>query len=82
MIRSGGDDPLADVAVLDAPARQLELGRRPTLLRPALVVSHQGTRHVLDLSPPFDLGAGAVGAVVAGAWWDQLAELGAHTPGH
>jgi len=79
--RAGGDDPLADVTILDAAPRQLELGPRPNALRPALVVSDAGTRHVLDLSPPFDLGAGAVGAVVAGAWWDQLAELGARTPG-
>ena len=77
----GADDPLADVMVLDAPVRQLELGPRPNPLRPALVVTHQGTRHVLTLSPPFDLGAGAVGAVVAGAWWSQLAELGARTAG-
>jgi hypothetical protein len=77
---ASADDPLADVTVLDAPVRQLELGPRPNLLRPALVVTHAGTRHVITLSPPFDLGAGAVGAVVAGAWWSQLAELGAHTP--
>jgi hypothetical protein len=79
--KGDGDDPLADVTVLDATPRELELGRRPNALRPALVVTHDGTRHVLDLSPPFDLGAGAVGAVVARAWWEQLAELGARTPG-
>jgi hypothetical protein len=70
-------DPLGGRAVLDAPVADVELGRRPGLLRPALVVSHDGTTHVLDLSPGFDLGAGAVGAVVAQAWWDQLAERGA-----
>jgi hypothetical protein len=77
MPAGGADDPLAGMAVLDAPVHELELGRRPHLLRPSLVVAHQGTVHVLDLSPPFDLGAGAVGAVVAAAWWDQLAERGA-----
>jgi hypothetical protein len=76
-----GDDPLADVTVLDAPVRQIELGGRPTMVRPSLALTHAGTRHVFDLSPPFDLGAGAVGAVVAAAWWDQLAEVGARTPG-
>jgi hypothetical protein len=77
--RRDGDDPLADVTVLDAPARQLELGRRPRWLRPSLVVTHQGIRHVFELSPPSDLGAGPVGAVVAAAWWDQLVEVGART---
>jgi hypothetical protein len=77
--RDAAGDPLADVTVLDAPARQLELGRRPRWLRPSLVVTHQGTRHVFDLSPPSDLGAGPVGAVVAAAWWDQLVEVGART---
>jgi hypothetical protein len=77
--RPGTDDPLADVAILDAPVRQIELGGRPTLVRPALVAVHDGTRHVFDLSPQFDLGAGAVGAVVAAAWWDQLVEVGART---
>lgn len=75
------DDHLADVTVLDASPRELELGPRPNALRPALVVTHDGTRHVLDLSPSFDLGAGTVGAVVARAWWEQLAELGARVPG-
>jgi len=73
----GGPDPLAEVTVLDAAPRQLELGSRPTLFRPNLVVDHQGTRHVFDLSAPFDLGSGAVGAVVTAAWWDQLLEVGA-----
>lgn len=79
--RADADDPLADVTILDAPPRQLQLGSRPNPLRPALVVTHDGTRHVFDLSPAFDLGAGAVGAVVARAWWDQLVELGARPPG-
>jgi hypothetical protein len=74
------DDPLADVTVLDAPSRQLELGPRPHWLRPALAVTHDGTHHLFDLSPPFDLGAGAVGAVVSAAWWDQLVDRGAHPP--
>ena len=74
-----GDDPLAEVTVLDAPVREVELGHRPRWTSPALVVDHQGTHHVFDLSPQWDLGAGAVGALVAGAWWDQLAELGART---
>ena len=47
------------------------------LIQRQLVVTHAGTTHVLDLSPAFDLGAGAVGAVVTQAWWDQLAERGA-----
>jgi hypothetical protein len=74
-----GADPLAEVAVLDAPVREVELGRRPGWTRPALVLDHQGTHHVFDLSPQWDLGAGAVGALVAAAWWDQLAERGART---
>jgi hypothetical protein len=71
------DDPLGGLAVLDAPVGEVELGPRPSLVRPALVVTHDGTTHVLDLSPAFDLGAGAVGAIVSQAWWDQLAERGA-----
>jgi hypothetical protein len=74
-----GDDRLGDVTVLDARPTDLSLGARPTWRRPQLTVRHGGTVHVLDLSPPADLGAGAVGAVVAAAWWDQLAELGAST---
>jgi hypothetical protein len=74
-----GSDPLAGVAVLDAPVREVALGPRPGWTRPALVVDHNGAHHVLDLSPQWDLGAGAVGALVAAAWWDQLAELGART---
>jgi len=74
---TGTGDALAGVAVLDAPVRELELGPRPTWRRPALVVRHQGTTHVLDLAPTFDLGAGVVGAAVAAGWWDQLAERGA-----
>ena len=77
---AGADDPLADVTVLDAPVRQLELGPAPTRCGRRWSSAHQGTRHVLTLSPPFDLGAGAVGAVVAGAWWTQLAELGRPHP--
>jgi len=74
-----GRDPLGDVAILDAPVREVELGRRPTWTNSALVVDHRGTHHVFDLSPQWDLGAGGVGALVAAAWWDQLAELGART---
>jgi hypothetical protein len=70
-------DPLGGLRVLDAPVRELELGRRPTWLRPALVVTHQGTSHAFDLSPTFDLGSGTVGALVSSAWWDQLVDRGA-----
>lgn len=74
---SDAADPLAGVAILDAPAPALRLGPRPRWRRPALVVHDDDVVHVLELSPPWDLGGGSAGAVVAAAWWDQLHELGA-----
>lgn len=70
-------DPADEVLVFDLAPDQMLLGPRPTMLRPGLTFSAEGTVHVVEFSPPMDLGAGLVGAVVAGAWYDQLVERGA-----
>lgn len=75
---SGPIDPTDEITVFDTSPRDIELGPRPTALRPALTLTIDGSLHVIEFSPPMDLGAGVVGAIVAGAWFDQLLELGAH----
>ena len=52
-------------------------GRRPTIMRPQLVMHIGGSEHVVEFTMPEDLAAGMLGAVIAGEWYDQLVELGA-----
>lgn len=68
-----------EILVFDAAPRDIQLGARPRAMRPALVLHIDGTDHHIEFTPPMDLGAGAVGAVVAAAWHDQLLERGART---
>ena len=68
-----------EVVVFDTAPRDIVLGPRPRLLRPALELTIDATTHLLEFTPPMDLGAGAVGAVVAAAWYDQLLGCGART---
>ena len=77
---SGSIDPADEITVFDAMPRDIELGSRPTALRPALDLRIDGSLHVIEFSPAMDLGAGVVGAIVSGAWYDQLLELGARVP--
>ncbi|NCY16063.1 MAG: hypothetical protein EBX39_04695 [Actinobacteria bacterium] len=70
-------DPSEVVTVFDVAPNQVRLGARPTMARPALTLTIDDTMHVIEFSPPMDLGAGVVGAIVAAAWYDQLLERGA-----
>jgi hypothetical protein len=70
-------DPTDEVTVFDVAPKQIQLGSRPTMARPALSLTIDGTLHVIEFSPPMDLGAGVVGAIVSAAWHDQLLERGA-----
>ena len=67
--------------MFDVAPAQIQLGARPTMVRPALVLTIEGTAHVIEFSPPMDLGAGLVGAIVSAAWYDQLLERGARSAG-
>ena len=75
---SGSIDPAEEITVFDATPGAIDLGPRPTALRPALDLRIEGTVHIIEFSPQMDLGAGVVGAIVSAAWYDQLLELGAH----
>jgi hypothetical protein len=66
--------------ILDVAPVELVLGMRPTWLRPTLEITANNTHHFIDFSLPSDLGSGAVGSVVAAAWFDQLVERGATSP--
>ena len=70
-------DPSDEVTVFDVAPHQLRLGARPTMSRPGLTFTIADTLHVIEFSPPMDLGAGIVGAIVSAAWYDQLLERGA-----
>jgi len=72
-------DPADEITVFDVAPPQIQLGARPTMTRPALALSIDGTEHVIEFSPPMDLGAGVVGAIVSAAWYDQLLERGARS---
>ena len=74
---SGSIDPAEEVTVFDTSPREIELGPRPTPMRPALNLTIDGSLHVVEFSPPMDLAAGVVGAIVSAEWYDQLIELGA-----
>lgn len=70
-------DPLSGTTAFDVRPDQIELGPRPTLTRPRLKLTIDGSLHVIEFTMPGDLAAGVVGSVVAAAWWDQLRALGA-----
>lgn len=72
-------DALSGTMAFDATPDRIELGPAPTMLRPRLHLSIDGTPHVLEFTMPDDLSAGLVGSVVSRAWWDQLRALGART---
>lgn len=74
--QAGTGSPLAGLAVLDAEPWELRLGPPPTLWRPQLVLYRDDTVHLLDLVPGWDLAGVGVGVLVAGAWYDQLREIG------
>jgi hypothetical protein len=50
------------------------------MMRPQLTMTINAVTHVIEFTMPEDLAAGMLGKVVAGAWFDQLVELGAKTP--
>ena len=70
-------DDLEGTTIFDAPPEEITLGRRPTIMRPQLVMHIGGSEHVVEFTMPEDLAAGMLGAVIAGEWYDQLVELGA-----
>lgn len=70
-------DPTDEITVFDVAPGQIALGARPTMTRPGLALTIDGTEHIIEFSPPMDLGAGLVGAIVSAAWYDQLIERGA-----
>ncbi len=74
-------DPSDEITVFDVTPAEIRLGARPTMSRPGLSLTIDGTEHVIEFSPPMDLGAGVVGAIVSAAWYDQLVERGARSAG-
>lgn len=70
-------DALSGTTAFDAPLTSVRLGARPTMLRPRLDLSIDGTTHVIEFTMPDDLAAGAVGSVLSREWWQQLRALGA-----
>lgn len=75
--RASSVDQAGDQLILDVAPAELALGMRPTWLRPTLEFTANNTHHFIEFSLPSDLGSGAVGSVVAAAWFDQLVERGA-----
>ena len=71
------DEELEGQTIFDAWPSDILLGPRPTTMRPQLTMTIDGMLHVLEFTMPEDLAAGMLGKVVAGAWYDQLVELGA-----
>jgi hypothetical protein len=61
----------------DAAINKTVLASKPGFWRPQLDLELGGTTHSLRFFPLWDLGATTVGPIVAGEWYDQLAELGA-----
>lgn len=70
-------DPVSGTTAFDVSPDAIGLGPRPTMVRPRLRFTIDGTLHVIELTMPGDLAAGAVGSVVAREWWQQLRSLGA-----
>jgi len=77
--RGETSDPLSGTMAFDARPEQIRLGPRPSLARPKLRLTIDGSLHVIELTMPGDLAAGVVGSVVAAEWWEQLRALGAQT---
>lgn len=77
--RGPTSDPLSGTFAFDVDPDAITLGPRPSMFRPRLRLTIDGTLHVIEFTMPGDLAAGAVGAVVAREWWDQLRAVGAHT---
>ena len=70
-------DALSGTTAFDVEPSAVHLGPRPSMLRPRLRLTIDGTVHVLEFTMPGDLAAGAVGAIVSREWWTQLRVLGA-----
>ena len=73
-------DELSSVELFDVTPPSIRLGMPPTWRRPQLRMEIEGVDHVIEFTMPGDIAAGILGSVCAGAWYDQLAELGASTP--
>lgn len=71
------DEDLEGQTIFDAWPSDIVLGTKPTVMRPQLLLTIDGVVHVIEFTMPEDLAAGMLGKVVAGAWFDQLVELGA-----
>jgi len=75
------DEDLEGQTIFDVWPDDIVLGPRPTTMRPQLTLTIAGVVHVIEFTMPEDLAAGMLGSVVAGAWFDQLVELGAKRSG-
>ena len=75
------DEDLEGQTIFDVWPYDIVLGPRPTMMRPQLTLKITGVVHVIEFTMPEDLAAGMLGSVVAGAWFDQLVELGATSSG-
>lgn len=73
------DDELEGATAFDVWPSEIVLDARPTTMRPQLVMTENGTTHVIEFTMPEDLAAGMLGKVVASEWYDQLVALGAGT---
>ena len=73
-------DELSAVELFDVSPESIDLGLPPTWRRPQLRMTIDRVDHVIEFTMPGDIAAGMLGSVCAGAWYDQLAELGASTP--
>jgi hypothetical protein len=71
------DENLEGTTIFDSWPSDIALGPRPTMMRPQLTMTIDGVNHVIEFTMPEDLAAGMLGKVVAGAWFDQLVDLGA-----
>ena len=74
------DEDLEGQTIFDAWPSDIVLGTKPSVMRPQLLLTIDGVVHVIEFTMPEDLAAGMLGKVVAGAWFDQLVELGATPP--
>lgn len=75
-------DRLSSVTVFDTWVDELVLGSAPSWHRPQLLLTIDGTEHVIEFTMPGDLAAGMLGSVCARAWHTQLVERGASGSNH
>lgn len=75
--RGPTSDQLSGTTAFDVEPWAIGLGPRPSMFRPRLRLTIDDTLHVIELTMPGDLAAGAVGGTVTREWWDQLRSLGA-----